>query len=314
MVTDVKKHPENTTDREIKRVRIFNAPREVVFEMWTTPEHLDRWWGPTGFTNTTKEMEFKVGGKWHYIMHGPDGRDYVNKMVYTGIQWNEYLTYNHHGDIGSGTPQFQVEVIFEDEPEEKTRLTMRMIFPTPQARDEVLEKYGASEGLDQTLGRMEDLLVTMPASACKTVCITRSFKSPRDLVFEAWTKPEILAQWWGPKCFTNPVCKVDPRPNGKIYIQMQGHDGTIYPMGGNFQVVKAPEKLVFTSIALDDNGQELLKAMNTIIFEDCAGQTTLHLKAVVIKSTQVGHEMCKGMEQGWSESLFKLADLDLLSV
>jgi uncharacterized protein YndB with AHSA1/START domain len=65
-----------TADREIVMSRVIGAPRELVFEAFTRVRHLSRWWGPEGFTTTTRSFEFRVGGEWDFVMHGPDGTDY----------------------------------------------------------------------------------------------------------------------------------------------------------------------------------------------------------------------------------------------
>ena len=79
----------------------------------------------------------------------------------------------------------------------------------------------------------------------REVTITRIFKAPRDLVWKAWTDQEQLAKWWGPDMFTTPVCESDVRPAGKLRIDMQGPDGTIYPMTGVYREVFKPEKTGF---------------------------------------------------------------------
>ncbi len=75
----------DTAEREIVATRVFDAPRALAFKAWTEPTHLARWWGPNGFTITTYEMDFRVGGAWRFVMHGPDGRDYQNENVYVEI-------------------------------------------------------------------------------------------------------------------------------------------------------------------------------------------------------------------------------------
>ena len=72
----------STADREIVVTRLIDAPRELVFEAWTDPKHVDKWWGPRGFTSTTSEMDVRPGGIWRLVMHGPDGRDYPNHIVF----------------------------------------------------------------------------------------------------------------------------------------------------------------------------------------------------------------------------------------
>ena len=64
-----------TTEREIASTRVFAAPRELVWKAWTDPKHIEQWWGPIGFTTTTKEFDLRPGGKWLHTMHGPDGTD-----------------------------------------------------------------------------------------------------------------------------------------------------------------------------------------------------------------------------------------------
>ena len=85
----------NTSDREIVVMRVFDSPRALVFKAWTDPKHLAHWWGPNGFSITTYEMEFKPGGVWRFVMHGPDGRDYQNENVYVEIAEPERLVYMH---------------------------------------------------------------------------------------------------------------------------------------------------------------------------------------------------------------------------
>src|SRR4029077_10253518 len=77
---------EPEADREIVIERLLDAPRELVFEVFTSADHLARWWGPTGFSVTTYAFDFQVGGVWRFVMHGPDGRDYQNRLVFDVIE------------------------------------------------------------------------------------------------------------------------------------------------------------------------------------------------------------------------------------
>src|ERR687884_536460 len=74
-----------TADREIVISRVIDAPRELVFEAFTEVRHLSRWWGPEGFTTTTRAFEFRVGGEWDFVMHGPDGTDDQEWISWTEI-------------------------------------------------------------------------------------------------------------------------------------------------------------------------------------------------------------------------------------
>jgi uncharacterized protein YndB with AHSA1/START domain len=149
--------------------------------------------------------------------------------------------------------------------------------------------------------------------ARQELVLTRIFGAPRSLVFRAWTDPKHVARWWGPRGFTNPVCELDVRPGGLIRIDMRGPDGTIYPMKGVFHEIIEPRRLVFTSTALEDAaGKPLLEILNTMAFDDYNGLTKLTLHArLITQDFQLTPEVAaalSGMEQGWSESLYRLAD------
>lgn len=145
----------DTTDREIGSTRIFDAPRDLVWKAWTDPEHLGKWWGPNGFTTTTKKFELKPGGEWLFVMHGPDGTDYRNDITFTAVVEPERIEYDH-----GPSPVFHTTVILEEEDAGKTRLTMTALFPTAAERNRTVEKFGAIEGMKQTLGRLADYLAS----------------------------------------------------------------------------------------------------------------------------------------------------------
>ena len=136
--------------------------------------------------------------------------------------------------------------------------------------------------------------------------VTRVFDAPRELVFKAWTDPKIVAQWWGPHRFTNPVCELDPRPGGAIRIHMHGPDGTVYPMTGVYQEVVEPERIVFTSAALDASGNAMFEVLTTVTFAEEGGKTKQILRTRVIKSTAEAAPYLAGMEAGWTQSLERL--------
>jgi len=137
--------------------------------------------------------------------------------------------------------------------------------------------------------------------------LTRVFDAPRELVFKAWTDPKRVAQWWGPQGFTNPVCELDARPGGAIRIHMRGPDGTVYPMTGVYQEVVEPERLVFTSAALDEKGHPLFEVLTTVTFAEQGAKTKQILRARVIKSTAQAAPYLAGMEAGWTQSLERLS-------
>ncbi len=144
----------------------------------------------------------------------------------------------------------------------------------------------------------------------RELVLTRVFDAPRELVFKAWTDANHLAQWWGPKGFTNPVCELDLRPGGAIRIEMRGPDGAMYLTKGVFHQIVEPERIVMTTSSFEDEqSNPQLEVLNTVTFDEDNGKTKLTLRAVVVKSTPAVDGSLAGMEQGWSESLERLAAL-----
>jgi len=147
------------------------------------------------------------------------------------------------------------------------------------------------------------------ATTRREVSLTRVFDAPIQLVWMAWTDPAHMAQWWGPKGFTNPVCEIDVRQGGAIRIHMRAPDGTVYPMTGEFEEISPPERLVFTSVARDQDGNPLIEGHNTVTFEDVGGKTKVTVLSRAVGVAPIAPQMLAGMETGWTQSLEKLAAL-----
>jgi uncharacterized protein YndB with AHSA1/START domain len=138
-----------TADREIVVSRLIDAPPELVFEAFTEVRHLSRWWGPDGFTTTTRSFEFREGGTWDFVLHAPDGTDYQEWITWTEIvppRWIALL----HGESRDDPDAFESALAFEPHGA-ATRIVMRTLFPTRELRDQAVEKYHAVEGGEQTL-------------------------------------------------------------------------------------------------------------------------------------------------------------------
>jgi uncharacterized protein YndB with AHSA1/START domain len=142
------------TDREIVISRSIDAPRELVFEAFTEVRHLSRWWGPEGFTTTTRAFEFRVGGAWDFVLHGPDGTDYSEWITWTEIVPPERIALLH-GESRDDPNTFESFLTFESDGT-ATRIEMRTVFPTKALRDEAVEKYHALEAGRQTLSNLAD--------------------------------------------------------------------------------------------------------------------------------------------------------------
>ena len=117
----------STPDTEIVSTRIFNFHRELVFKAWSNPDHLQKWWGPAGFTNTFQEFDFQIGGKWRFIMHGPDKGNYKNECEFLKIESPSLIAWKRHTQ-----PYFKVLVTFEEINEFQTKIVFKMLFETPE--------------------------------------------------------------------------------------------------------------------------------------------------------------------------------------
>ena len=141
-----------TTDREVVISRLIGAPHELVFEAFTEVAHLSRWWGPEGFTTTTRSFAFRVGGEWDFVMHGPDGTDYQEWITWTEIVAPKRIVLRH-GESRDDPDAFETVLTFQPDGA-ATWIEMRTVFPTRELRDEAVERYHAVEGGQQTLSNL----------------------------------------------------------------------------------------------------------------------------------------------------------------
>jgi uncharacterized protein YndB with AHSA1/START domain len=311
-----------TADREIVISRVVDAPRELVWEAWTNPEHVAKWWGPRGFSTTIEKMDFSPGGVWKHVMRGPDGVEYPNQSKFIEIVKPERIRYSHGGGTkGKQGVRFESTWTFETVEDGKTRVTIRHVFPSVEDRDRVVRDYGAAEGAKQTLERLLELLPSLSAAA--EFVISRTFDAPRELVWKAWTEPERLKQWWGPRVIKTPICEMNVRVGGKYRMVMRAPDGQDYPMCGVFKEIVEPSRLVMTMDCsehppvwhdmVDPNRQgnpnPAGEMLMTVTFTEVGGKTTVDVHVRMV-STAIRDNMVRiGMSQGWSESLDRLTEL-----
>jgi uncharacterized protein YndB with AHSA1/START domain len=305
--------PTSTSDREIVATRVFDAPRELVFQMWTDPQHISNWYGPRGFTTTTHEMDVRPGGVWRHVMHGPDGTDYPNEIVYLEVVKPERLVYDHVSE-----PPFQTTVTFAER-DGKTEVTARMLFESATLRNKVATEHHAVEGLHQTLERLAEQLLQMPPADQEFV-FTRVFDAPRDLVWKAFTESERLIQWWGPKGYTMLACTVDLRPGGVFHYSMQSPDGRVMWGKWVYREIVPPERLVTVVSFTDAEGNLLrhpmsptwpLELLHTMTLSERHGKTTLTVTGVPTNATEEERKTFNAgrnsMEAGFTGTLNQLA-------
>jgi uncharacterized protein YndB with AHSA1/START domain len=145
----------------------------------------------------------------------------------------------------------------------------------------------------------------------RKLTITRIINAPRKTVFKAWTDPKQMEQWWGPHGFTASGGTMDLKPGGKWQIRMDAPQMGFNNLWtkGTFKEIVEPEKLVLTNEGSAGDGEPFIKAVNTLTFEEQQGKTKLTLEIVVNYVAEGWENAYAGMEQGWSQSLEKLAAL-----
>ena len=450
---------EDLSSREIVLTRVFDAPREMIWDAWTDPEQVVQWWGPRGFTTTIHEMDVRPGGVWRLTMRGPDGTEYPNKSVFLEVVKPERIVFSHGGARkGDAGAQFEATWTFESQGNQ-TRLTLRLEFPTAAARDHSVKTYNAIEGGNQTLDRLGEKLARTPLvlertynasieevwkaitevehirkwwnlpalesfqaelgfetefsihhngkdfahlwkvtdvvpgkkisydwkykgypgnsnvtfelysegnntklklthkglesfdpsshpelargnflmgwtglvsrigefvesrkeTAGEEFTISRTFDAPRELVWKAFTDPEHMKRWWGPKGFTVCSAKMDFRPGGSYHYCMRSPDGR--DMWGKFtyREIMPPEKIVFLNSFSDEQAGITRHPMSptwpremlsTFTFSEQAGRTTLTIRWLPYNATEVERKTFddgrSGMTMGWTGTLDQL--------
>ena len=281
-------------DREIRISRTFHAPPELVWEAFTNPEHVEKWWGPKGFTTTTEVMDVRTGGEWKHVMKGPDGTLYPNHSVYTAVEKPRLIAYKHAGRREGG-PGVAFEAFVTFEPEgEGTRVTLRQVFTSSEARDKVIREFGAVEGGKSHLESLSEFLAHLAATD-RDFVVTRTFDAPRERVFAAWTEPEQMAQWWGPQGCTVPVCEMDVRPGGRIHIVIRSPQGD-FPIVGEYVEIVRPSRIVMRRD----------RKLTTVLFDEHFGKTTLTLVQTFETPADAEANRKSGAVEGWGQTFEKL--------
>lgn len=294
---------------ELIITRTFDAPQWLVWQAWTEPERMMQWSCPNGFTLLYCEGELRVGGHWRSAMRSPDGEELVMTGTYREIAPCERLVFTHAWKEDGAPGLETVATVHLAENEGKTTMTFWQTgFDSVESRDG--HEGGWGQAFDHLAQHLQHTISTTP----RELTLTRIFDAPRELVWKAWIDPKHIAQWWGPHGFTNPLCKWDAQPGNAILVHMHGPQGSPFdfdmPMGGTFEEVRPPERLVFLTNAMpDETGKPQLEVRNSVTFEEYNGKTKVTLQAVVLRSTPAVAGAIAGMEQGWSQSLEKLTAL-----
>lgn len=142
---------ENQGNRELRIIRTFKAPLELVWEVWTDPQHIIHWWGPSGYTTTISEMTFEEGGEWKLTLHGPDGTNYSNRSIFREIVPLKKIVFEHFN------PHFFATIIFEQKGE-GTQIDWSLGFDTREMLDTVVKTFNAEQGQKENFEKLEKYL------------------------------------------------------------------------------------------------------------------------------------------------------------
>ena len=302
---------------EIRIIRVYDAPVQLVWDAWTDPQQVAQWWGPRGFTITTHSKDLRPGGHWNYTMHGPDGVDYPNKTKYFEVEKCSKLVYDHGGNDDQA-PLFRVTVLFS-EIDGKTKMDMCMTLPTPEAVVEI-RKIIKKAGGNSTWDRLAEY-VEKKSSGKEKFVINRTFDAPLELMFEMWTDPKHFSQWLPPTGYKMEFIRSDIRPGGSTFYFMTGHGDTKMYGRAEYLKIEKPDCLVYTQQFCDENEKVTRHPMSPTWPETML--TTVKLAAEGPDRTRVTitwelygtttHEELEtfikargGMTQGWTGSFDKL--------
>jgi uncharacterized protein YndB with AHSA1/START domain len=301
------------SDREVLMTRTFNAPRALVFDALTNPEHVARWYGLRGSSMAVCEIDLKPGGKWRYVLREGDGSEYAFSGVYQEVVAPERLVYTEGYEAMPGTDY--VATITLTEQNGGTLYTSHSLYQTQEHRDGHLQS-GMEYGSNETLERLEELLHIVKGATPGT--LTRILNAPRAKVWQAFTDPEQLKRWWGPKDYTAPTYNLDLQVGGKYLYAMRAPDGMTVWGTGVFKEIVPMERLVYTDSFADEHGNVLLPSevgmgddfpremIVTVLFEDFDGGAKTRL--TLIHEGLPAGEMSQMTMGGWSESFDKLAN------
>ncbi len=252
--------------------RVFNAPRRLVFEAYTQPEHVRRWYGPRYLSMTVCEIDLRPGGAWRFVLQAPDGGTHGFSGVYREIVPHERLVFTEGYEGMPGT-DYVVTATFEEQ-DGKTTLTSTLVYKEMAHRDGHIAA-GMESGMRESYERVDELIDALD----QEIVTTRVFNASRERVWEAWTDPVRIGKWWGPNGFTTTTHEMDARPGGVWRFIMHGPDGTDYPNRIVYEQVVKPARLVYLHDADSDTPDDPHRFVTTVTFDVEGGKTRLTMRA-----------------------------------
>lgn len=296
------------TSKDLVIVRIFDAPREMVWKAWTDPDWMKKWWGPKPFTAPVIKVDFRVDGKYLYCMRSPDGQDFWSTGTYREIvpmekivctdsfadEKGNVVPASRYGMQGEFPMELKVTVTFEDL-KGKTKMTLRHEgLPGGNMKDQT------NEGWSTSLDKLEESLLP------NELIVRRVINAPREMVWKAWSEPERIIKWWGPNGFTNTFDEFNFKEGGVWKLTMHGPDGKNYPNNITFDEIKKPERIAYTHNGLESS--DLKEFQSIVTFEELGEKTMVTLKAIFASKEECEKQKnVVGAEEGGNQTLSHLA-------
>ncbi|MCW5831657.1 MAG: SRPBCC domain-containing protein [Labilithrix sp.] len=232
---------------EIRLTRVYDAPVRAVWDAWTIPEQVEKWWGPRGFTLTTHSKDLRAGGTWRYTMHGPDGVDHPNVTKYLVVEPYEKLVYDH-GGTDERPALFRVTVTFTEDGG-KTTMEMISTLPSPEAAME-MAKFIKQAGGNATWDRLAEHL-EQTATGTQSFVVNRTFDAPIARVFEMWTSPDHLVKWLPPAGTEMRFFRSEIAPGKSTFFVIAGAKGATH-VRVEYLAIEPPRRIVYTQQFVDE--------------------------------------------------------------
>jgi uncharacterized protein YndB with AHSA1/START domain len=297
--------------------RVIAASREIIWKVLTTPEDLQHFWGPDGFTNTYAKFDLRVGGEALFTMHGPDGTNYPNRFKFLVIDAPRLLVFDHDGgEDGPDMHPFRGELeLFEEV--KNTRIELRLNERNIAARDEIA-KF-AVEGGRQNLERLADYAAPI-ANPLNKFVIERSYPVSQERLFKACSQVEHLRHWMSPAGMKVVKAEQNLKPGGTYHYGLEMPDGNTMWGKAHYKEITPNSRLVYVQHFSDKDGGVTTHPMAptwpmemTTIFDfipEGENQTCLRITWLNTRITEAEIKTFEGahagMTQGWTGSLDNL--------
>jgi uncharacterized protein YndB with AHSA1/START domain len=241
--------------RDIVIIRVFDAPRELVWQAWTDPARFMRWWGPKDFTSPACKIDLRAGGRYHACMRTPDGQDMWTAGRFLEVAPPDRLVYTDSFADADGNVVSPTQYGFGEDFPAEVLVTVHFADHAGGTKMTLIHAgLPAGEISDMTMAGWNESFDKLAASLDKPFVISRVFDAPRELVWEALTEPGRMAAWFGPKGFTGRTIRMDLRPGGVYHYHLAGPGGLEMWARWIYREIVPLERLVFVQSFSDPEG------------------------------------------------------------